>query len=97
MSYVGRERLQKGEYGAFLGHLDNLLSGAYEVETYVCDDCRKMEFYAARHLEPVEEPEEGTMAQAACPCCGTMHDMDDAVCPYCGKRLMELDPFDNIG
>ena len=30
------------------------------------------------------------MRQKTCPYCGDLHDMDDAVCPRCGRRLMEL-------
>lgn len=90
MSYVGREYLQKGKMGFFLGEWSNLLSGAYDVEVYVCDRCHKMEFYAAEELDPAEDPgDEGAMEQVPCPHCGTMHDLDDARCPFCGKRLME--------
>ena len=95
MSFVGREQLQKGKMGFFLGEWPNLLAGAYEVEVYVCDRCRKMESYAAEEPESLEEPEDmGAMKKVACPHCGTMHELDDAVCPYCGKRLQELDSPD---
>ena len=30
------------------------------------------------------------MRQKTCPYCGELHDMDDAICPHCGRRLMEL-------
>ncbi len=96
MSYAGREYLQKGKMGFFLGEWSNLLSGAYDVEVYVCDKCHKMEFYAAEQPDTAEGPEdEGAMEQVPCPYCGTVHDLDDAVCPYCGKRLMELGSPDN--
>lgn len=96
MSYVGREHLQKGKMGFFLGEWPNLLAGAYWVDVYVCDECHKMEFYAAEYVEPQEPEDEGAMAQVPCPYCGTEHDLDDAVCPYCGKRLQELDPLEDI-
>ena len=35
-------------------------------------------------------PETSGIQQIACPYCGDMHDMDDAICPHCGRRLMEL-------
>ena len=91
MSYAGREYLQKGKMGFFLGEWSNLLSGAYDVEVYVCDRCHKMEFYAAEGSGKTDQAEEngGAMAQIPCPHCGTMHDMDDPRCPFCGKRLME--------
>jgi RNA polymerase subunit RPABC4/transcription elongation factor Spt4 len=30
------------------------------------------------------------MRQKTCSACGDLHDMDDAICPHCGRRLMEL-------
>ncbi len=94
MSYVGRERLKKElSIGLPIPWAESALPGSFETDVYICDDCHKMEFYAATAISAAEEPEEGgAMEQIACPYCGTTHDMDDAVCPYCGKRLMELDP-----
>ena len=37
-----------------------------------------------------EVPESSGIQQIACPYCGDLHDMDDAICPHCGRRLMEL-------
>lgn len=93
MAYVGREHLQKGRAGVFLGSWDNILSGALDVEVYVCRSCHKMDFYAAEPTEPEEETEEGAMARIPCPRCGKLHELDDAVCPHCGKRLQEIDPY----
>lgn len=82
MVNIGQERLQLGKYGLFLGDLDNLLSGALDVDIYCCRDCKKLEFYA---IKPPEA--ENGIAQAVCPECGQLHDMDDAKCPHCGKRM----------
>ena len=94
MVYVGREHLQKGKAGVFLGSWDNILSGALDVEVYVCRKCHKIDFYAAEGSDE-EEPagEDGAMARIPCPYCGKLHDLDDAVCPRCGKRLQEIDPY----
>lgn len=83
MGHVGQERIQKGQFGWLFGAWDNLLSGALTVDIYCCHQCKKLEFYA------VEAPEEegSGITQVPCPGCGQLHDMDDAKCPHCGKRL----------
>ena len=48
MKYIGTERLQKGRYGFFTGHLDNYLSGALTVSIYECPRCGKLEFFRFR-------------------------------------------------
>lgn len=85
MSHISQKKLQLGEYGIFLGHFDHLVSGSLAVDIYCCTDCRKLEFYAA---EP-PETESGSIAQAPCPYCGQLHDLDDPKCPLCGARLLE--------
>ncbi len=40
--------------------------------------------------EGVFDGKERFMRQKTCPYCGDLHDMDDAICPHCGRRLMEL-------
>ena len=84
---LGSMELQKGKYSALLGSLPQLLSGALEVDVLCCERCKKLEFYL---LGDAEEAEQSGIAQAACPYCGVWHDLDDAVCPHCGRRLMEL-------
>ena len=81
MMHIGRERIQMGKFGILTGWLDQLISGALTVDIYRCARCGKLEFYAP------DVPEEDCIAQTACPECGKMHDMDDARCPFCGKRL----------
>lgn len=83
MAHIGQEKLQLGKFGWITGSWDNLLSGALTVDIYCCRQCKKLEFYA------VEAPEEdgSGIAQVPCPGCGILHDMDDAKCPHCGKRL----------
>ena len=81
MAHIGRERIQLGKFGVLTGWLDQLFSGALAVDIYRCEQCGKLEFYAP------EAAEEDRIAQTACPECGKMHDMDDAKCPFCGKRL----------
>ena len=87
MQSIGAFPLQKGQYGFLTGHWDNLMQGALNVRAFCCETCRKLEFYLAD-----EEPDEaeGRIAQVECPYCGAMHDLDDAICPHCNRRLMEL-------
>ena len=85
MRSIGAFPLQKGQYGFLTGHLDNLMQGALDVQAFCCEDCRRLEFYLAEE-EPLEE---ARIAQVKCPHCGAMHDLDDAFCPRCKKRLME--------
>lgn len=89
---LGRFPLQKGRYSLLLGHLGNVLHGALEVSALCCVRCGKVEFYLpedvlAGLLE--ENAEQPSIARAACPRCGVLHEIDDAVCPQCGARLME--------
>ena len=84
---LGSMELQKGKYSALLGSLPQLLSGSLDVNVLCCERCKKLEFYLLGELD-AEEPD--GIAQVACPYCGVWHDLDDAVCPHCGKRLMEL-------
>lgn len=87
MVHIGQEKLQLGQYGLF-GHLDQLFSGALPVDVYCCRDCKKLEFYAIEVPEDGEEAA-GSMAQAPCPYCGQLHEIDDPRCPHCGRRLLE--------
>ena len=64
-----------------------ILSGALDVDVECCERCKKLEFYL---LGDAEAPESSGIQQIACPYCGDLHDMDDAICPHCGRRLMEL-------
>ena len=84
---LGTMELQKGSYGLLLGPLSNLVSGALEVNAMVCEKCRRMDFYLCG--DDMEEPDK--IAQTESPYCGKPHDLDDAICPHCGKRLMTLD------
>lgn len=79
MQYIKREKQQLGETGWILGDLPNLLSGAMEVDIYICDQCGKIEFF---NVESDSDEEE--IPQKKCPCCGKMHDFDYPKCPFCG-------------
>lgn len=90
MVHIGQEELQLGKYGLLTGHLNQLISGALTVDLYCCRDCKKLELYAVEEPEEMEDGEDGgSMAQAPCPFCGQLHDLDDPKCPHCGKRLMD--------
>ena len=78
MQYLSREKLQLGKTGWVLGDLPNLLSGALEVQIYVCPKCRKLEFFLAENEEIDDETPKRT-----CPDCGTVHDFDYPKCPNC--------------
>ena len=82
MVHAGQEQVQLGKYGWLTGAWSNLFSGPLVVDIYCCTECRKLEFYS------VESPaDEAHIARGPCPHCGEFHELDDAKCPYCGKRL----------
>ena len=84
LQFLKRENIQLGKTGLLLGDWPNLLAGAQDLEFWVCPNCRKLDFYVP---ETQAMPgEEGTMAQTACPVCGTRHDLDDPKCPRCGAQ-----------
>ncbi len=83
MQFLGREQLQQGKPGWFLGDLPNLLAGALEVELYCCPSCGHLEFFRP------EEIFEYRIPQVECPYCGMLHDMDDPKCPFCKRRLQD--------
>ena len=78
MQYLSREKLQLGKTGWVLGDLPNLLSGALEVQIYVCPKCRKLEFFLAEN-----EALDDDTPKRTCPDCGTVHDFDYPKCPNC--------------
>jgi len=81
MASFGVEKIQLGQTGWILGDLSNLISGALEVEIYICKNCGKIEFY---YTQPIEE--EDDIAQVTCPNCGRKHDLDFPKCPFCNYR-----------
>ncbi len=82
MKYIGTEDFQLGKTGFFLGDLPNLFAGALRLSIYRCPSCGKVEFFS---FEPLEKgDEEDQIAQAQCPVCKQMHDMDYPKCPFCG-------------
>ena len=87
MQSLGNMELQKGKFSMLFGHWDQILSGALDVDVECCEHCKKLEFYL---LGDAETPEASGIQQIACPYCSDMPDMDDAICPHCGRRLMEL-------
>mgnify|MGYP003284809016 FL=1 len=87
MQSLGNMELQKGKFSMLFGHWDQILSGALDVDVECCEQCKKLEFYL---LGDADTPETSGIQQIACPYCGDMHEMDDAICPHCGRRLMEL-------
>lgn len=89
MTCIGQEKLQMGQYGLLLGNLGQLFSGSLRVAIWCCEDCKKLEFYAADETDDAGDASEERIAQTACPYCGTPHDLDDPKCPHCGRRLMD--------
>lgn len=86
MQSIGQTKLQKGKYSIFWGNLSNLFSGALYVDIDCCETCKKLAFYL---VDEMPDGVESGIEQIPCTGCGVMHDMDDAICPHCGKRLME--------
>ena len=90
MVSIGSFPLQKGRAGALLGIWNNVLEGALDVSAFCCEQCHRLEFYLAEEADAAEAMSgEGHIAQTKCPFCDAMHDLDDAVCPHCGRRLMD--------
>ena len=85
MEFLGREKLQLGQYGVLLGHIPNLIDGALELDLWSCPECGKVEMFrpefskgqATNYTEP-------GLPQVRCPNCGNQHDFDYPKCPYCG-------------
>lgn len=86
MTCLGRQDLQKGAPGWHLrGDFERIgREDVLPVEAWVCGGCGRLEFYLAQMAAP-EEP--SGIARTPCPFCGQLHEMDDARCPHCGKRL----------
>lgn len=82
MQSMGIEKIQLGEAGLFIGLWGNLLSGSLDVEIFICDRCKKLEFFLANNTQVEDQ-----LAQINCPYCNKKHDFDDAKCPHCNKRL----------
>jgi len=82
MKFVIKEKIQLGKMGLILGDLPHLVSGALDVNIYVCKNCKKMEFFdAGTGFDDMEEDE---LPQKTCPHCGERHDFDYPKCPICG-------------
>ena len=45
MESLGKQKIQLGKHGFFLGDLSHLLSGALDVEIFKCNKCGKYEFF----------------------------------------------------
>ncbi len=82
---AGIQKLQLGEVGVLTGVWANLLSGALDVEIYICEKCGKLEFFSP-YIHDVADKIE----KEKCPHCGELHEIDDVKCPHCNKRLQFL-------
>ena len=74
MQLLGRHKIQLGQTGWLTGNWNNLLSGALEVNIFICSNCGKIEFYNERS---------DNLPQVKCPTCGCSHDFDYPKCPNC--------------
>lgn len=84
MDFLGREKLQLGEYGAFIGHWSNLISGALELDVFCCPECGKVElFRPTLTKDKSQQYTDSELPQKECPNCGGIHDFDFPQCPYC--------------
>ena len=88
MEYVKTEHMQLGKTSFLWGDWPNLLAGALNVEIWSCPNCRKLDFYwSGEDGGDIADWDGGNrMAQAACPACGLIHDLDDPRCPRCGAK-----------
>ncbi|MBE6636607.1 MAG: hypothetical protein E7618_02250 [Ruminococcaceae bacterium] len=79
-----RERIQLGKQGWLLGDLPHLLAGAITLNIFLCEDCRRCEFYIAEEDEEETHSDADTgIAQITCPVCGHRYDIDYPKCPCC--------------
>ncbi|MCI9036430.1 MAG: hypothetical protein HFF80_01585 [Oscillospiraceae bacterium] len=79
MRFACMENLQLGKTSFLLGVWPNLLAGAMRVGVYCCQDCGKLEFFAAGG-----EEHSSVLPQTNCPACGRRYDFDYPRCPFCG-------------
>lgn len=84
MRRIKRERVQLGQTGYLIGHLDNLIAGALDVDILACPQCGRLEFFQAGRCGT--EREQDAIAEIRCPQCGKKHEMDDPKCPFCGMK-----------
>lgn len=86
MVSMGRQLLRKGNPGWHLrGDFEHeSAESSLPVEVWRCTSCQHLDFYLAERTTP--GPGSG-IAQAPCPYCGQLHELDDPKCPHCGKRL----------
>ena len=85
LKFLKRENIQLGKTSFLFGDWPNLLSGAQDLEFWVCPNCRKLELFVPETVEEFEY-EEGAIAQVTCLVCGAEYDMDDPKCPRCGAK-----------
>ena len=92
MELLKRESIQLGEHTYFLGDLSHLLSGALDVDIYICPECRKVEFFLcepAEYMDTGMRLSEVVRSKTACPHCGKEYDVRLDACPACGRRPNE--------
>ena len=87
MTCMGQLFLKKGAPGWHLrGDLvRDGMGDLLPVELWCCQSCQHLDFYLSGDRS--RNHEGSGIAQIRCPGCGILHDMDDAKCPHCGKRL----------
>jgi rubrerythrin len=78
MKYIKSDKIQLGQHGLILGDIPNYIAGALSVDIYICNECRKIEFF-----QNGGEQVEDQIDQIECPNCGETHDMDYPKCPFC--------------
>lgn len=88
MTCIGQQFLKKGAPGWRLRGAVELesMNGLLPVELWCCQSCRHLDFYLAENPAGTEA---SGIAKVPCPYCGQLHELDDARCPHCGKRLSE--------
>ncbi len=89
MLFLGRENLQKGASGPWVGNLNFSMQGGFEVDIYSCPKCGKVEFFQPGFRDEQRFREE----LAECPpevnqdIVGvSMDGMPQVRCPACGTR-----------
>ena len=90
MELMGEMNLQLGEYHWLLfGHWDNILQGSLEVETMVCTDCGRLDFFLMK--DPGTKGNDFRKEAISCPGCSTQYSSKLKKCPRCGAKTPDCE------
>ncbi len=89
MLYFGREHLQRGDSGPWIGNLNFSMQGGMEMDIYSCPKCGKIEFFqpGTQYQQQFEEDKQEFPPEIGQNIVGvSMDGIPQVRCPYCGTR-----------